>query len=118
MPPQQFNDGLLKVYTVTDGAEAGETPKDALQIKAGIENGLRYEERTVGMSRFFTAMQAKTRVDYLVRCQRVNSVSLYDVVTLVDGEQYKIVQVQYPSDVLPRCMDLSLERLASKYEFL
>jgi len=47
---------------------------------------------------------------------RVTDVSTQDVVIPTDGEQYKIVQVQYPEDVYPPVMDLSLERIDAAYD--
>jgi len=87
-------------------------PKDGLKEKVK----LRYEERTVGMSRFWSAMQDHARIDMLIRTQRIRGVNNFDIVVLSDGEQYEIKQIQYPKDVEPPSMDLSLTRLETKYE--
>lgn len=110
---QVFNDGIVKIYSVVDKAEVGNTPKDELTLKVGP---LRYEERIVGMSRFWTAKQAQVKVDRMIRTPKLSMVSTQDVAILIDGEQYEIVQVQYPKDVEPPSMDLSLERLEAAYE--
>lgn len=110
---QTFNDGVLTVYSVGNIASAGNKPKSSLILKLG---GLRYEERVVGMSRFWSAMQAQAKVSQMLRVPRINTVSTQDVVIPVDGKQYKIVQIQYIQDVEPACMDLSLERVTADYD--
>lgn len=110
---QTFNDGVVNIYSVGNIAEPGNMPKDGLTLKVGP---LHYEERTVGMSRFWTAKQALSRIDIMLRVPRHNNVSTQDVAIPIDGQQYMIVQIQYPPEVEPPCMDLSLERIEAKYE--
>lgn len=111
---QSFNDGMAKFYSVSNIASPGNKPKDGLTLK--LENPLPYEERTVGMGRYWTAMQAHAKVEQMLRVPRINSVSTQDIAIPNDGQQYKIIQIQYPPDVEPPCMDLSLERVTAKYE--
>lgn len=109
---QPFNDGIVNIYSVTNIAASGNMPKDGLTIKV---SDLRYEERTVGMSRYWTALQDNARIEQLIRVPRINSVTVHDV-AILNGQQYDIMQAQYPPDVEPPCMDLSLERLEVAYE--
>lgn len=111
---QSFSDGIVNIYTVDNIADPGNKPKDGLVLK--LEN-LRYEERTVGMGRYWTAKQDNVSIDLLIRVPRIDSVSSQDIAIPKDGKQYKIKQVQYPKDVEPPSMDLSLERLEQSYEF-
>ena len=108
---QTYNDGMCRICEVTNIADPGEMPKDGLKEKIK----LRFEERTVGMSRFWSAMQDHARIDMLIRTQRIRGVNNFDIVVLQDGEQYQIRQIQYPRDVEPPSMDLSLTRLETKY---
>lgn len=110
---QTFNDGVLNIYSVENQATPGNMPNNKFTQK--VEK-LRYDERTVGMSRYWIAMQAQEQIDFLVRTPRIMSVNTSDIVTLIDGEQYKIKQIQYPKEIYPDCMDLSLERLEEHYE--
>lgn len=111
---QTFNDGIANIYTVNNIAPPGGMPKEGLVLK--VEN-LRYEERVVGMSRFWTAMQGHTKIERLLRFLRVDSVKRDDVVIPTDGTQYRIKQIQYPqSEAYPPCMDLSLERIEAAYD--
>lgn len=109
---QTFNDGIVNIYCVENIAEPGNMPKDGLVLK--IEN-LRYTERTVGMSRYWTALQNQAQIEQMIRVPRINSVSVHDV-AILNGHQYDIVQVQYIQDTVPACMDLSLQRLEVEYE--
>jgi len=109
---QTFNDGILNIYSVGNIAEPGNMPKDGLTLKIGP---LRFEERTVGMSRFWTAKQEQVKIDRLVRVPKHINVSTQDI-AVINSEQYEIKQVQYPKDVEIPVMDLSLERLVQVYE--
>lgn len=110
---QSFNDGVVNIYSVGNIAEPGNMPKDGLTLKVG---SLHYEERTVGMGRFWTAKQAQVKVEQMIRVPRINSVSSQDIAIPSDGKQYEIVQIQYPKNVEPPSMDLSLERVDADYE--
>lgn len=110
---QSFNDGVVNIYTIGNIAEPGNKPKEGLTLK--VDN-LRYGERIVGMGRFWTAQQAHAKIDQLIRTPQIRSVSTQDVAILTDGKQYRIIQIQYPGDITPPSMDLSLERLVTNYE--
>lgn len=104
---QTFNDGIVKIYRVENVSEPGEAPTEELAFKAS----LRYKERTVGFSRYYSAMQANTKVSALIRCPRVPDVNEKDVAILTNGEKYEISFIQYPEDTVPPVMDLTLERV-------
>lgn len=111
---QTFNDGVLSVYEVGNIAEPGNMPKDGLKRK--FDRKIPYEERTVGITRFNLNKQNSNIIEQLLRIPRMNGISRNDVVILIDGEQYKIEQIQYINDVEPKCLDLSLERISVMYE--
>lgn len=110
-PP--LNDGILNIYNVDNIAVSGNMPKKGLKGKV---SNLRYEERTVGMSRYWTALQANVRVQQVLRTPRIDTVHTDDVVIPRDGTQYKILQVQYPPGIDPKVMDLSLEKVEVAYD--
>lgn len=110
---QAFNDGVVNIYSVGNIAPAGNKPKEGLTIKVGP---LHYEERTVGMGRYWTAMQAQVKIDLMIRVPPIRSVSTQDIAIPNDGQQYEIKQVQYPPDVYPPVMDLSLEKVKADYD--
>lgn len=110
---QTFNDGVVKIYSVGNIAAPGNMPKEGLTLKVGP---LRYKERTVGLNRFWVAMQNQARVDMVLRMPRIGIVSTHDVAIPPDGKQYEVKQVQYPEEIEPPVMDLTLERLDKDYD--
>ena len=111
---QSFNDGVVKIYQISDVSSEGDMPKEGLLLK----HTLRYAQRTVGLTRYYQALQANVRVKHLVRCHCVDSVSTQDVAVPADGKQYRIIQIQYPEDVNPPVMDLTLEAIEQEYEVM
>lgn len=109
---QTHNDGVVKIYTVTNSAPPGGMPVEALTLK----ETLRYKERTVGNQRYYQAMQAGAKVDSVLRCPLRRDVSGQDIAIPNDGKQYRITLVQYPEDAEPPVMDLTLERTTQDYE--
>lgn len=102
---QTFNDGVLNIYRIDNTAAPGEMPNETPTIKY---QGIRYDNRTVGMSRFWQAKQEDVRIERLVRCPRLSDVHALDIIQTETGDQYNIEQIQYPRDVYPPSMDLSL----------
>jgi SPP1 family predicted phage head-tail adaptor len=111
---QSFNDGVVSIYAVSDTSLDGGMPAEALTHK----RTLRYYERTVGLTRFYTAKQTNVNVKYVLRCPLLRDVSAQDVAIPNDGKQYRIVQVQFPEDVDPSVMDLTLEELLQDYDIV
>ena len=112
---QSYPDGLVDIYKVTDMAQPGDLPVEGLVLK----NSLRYKERTVGMSRFYNALQNNIKVDFVIRCPEVRGLSEKNtdilVAILIDDQQYKVVQIQYIEDAQPASMDLTLEKIGESY---
>lgn len=108
MIPQTYNSGFLTIYSVEDTAEPGNAPRPGLKKKYG----LRYEERSIGVTRAYLAMQTGNTIDLVLRCPRV-PVSALDIVVPNDGQKYRVDLIQYPADVVPPSMDLTLRRLES-----
>ncbi len=112
-----LNNGIAVFYRFTDSGGIGNMPE---KEKAKYHSGW-YGERTVGFSRFFTAQQASTRVDMLIRVLRPPSkitICADDVCVLRDNHVYRIVQAQsiYDEDAGRPCIDLSLERIGEKFD--
>lgn len=105
------NDGVVKIYEVANIAPPGSMPKEGLTLK----ETLRYYERTVGINRYYAALQANAKIKYVLRCPRRRNVSSQDVAIPNDGEQYRITLIQYPENS-PSEMDLTLEAVTAKYD--
>jgi len=106
---QSFNDGVVKIYEVSNISEPGGMPKEGLVYK----QTLRFKNRTVGFNRFYVALQNNQKVAFLIRCQQVEGVFANDVAILKD-DQYRIVQIQYPEEL--KVMDLTLEKVGELYD--
>lgn len=108
---QTYNDGVVRLYRADNAAAPGHAPME----RPVLRGKLRYEDRTVGVTRHYAAMQAHERIDLVLRCPRC-PVSALDVAVPNDGRQYRITLVQHPRDVEPPSMDLTLQRLEMDYD--
>lgn len=109
---ETHNDGVVNIYHVGNIAEPPLLPKDGLTFK----EQLRYKSKTIGMQRYYTALQSNVRVSHVLRTPNRANVSTQDIAILSDGKQYSIVQVQRPDSIHPPVMDLTLEALEQDYE--
>ena len=109
---QTHNDGIVKIYDVTNIATPPDRPKEGLTLK----HILRYKERTVGLTRADIAEQAGVTVSYVLRVPRLRDVSAQDVAIPNDGKQYRIRRVTYPEDIAPPVMDLELAEVETVYD--
>ena len=109
---QTFNDGVVSIYKVVDLALPGDLPREGL----AFQELLRYHERTVGITRKYVALQSNKEVNFVIRCPEVRTVETDYIAVLIDGKQYRISWIQYPEDISPPSMDLTLERLSDFYD--
>ena len=101
---QSFNGGLVTVYRVTDGARPGHAPAPVL-VKRIV---LRYEERKLGIQRYYAARQNQVKIQRVIRVPLAGRVSSQDVAVTEDGRQYRVDLVQAVGDVYPPSADLTL----------
>ncbi len=109
---QTFSDGVVKIYEVANTATPGGMPVEGITLKQTV----RYKERTVGLTRRNFARQDNVVIRYVLRCPLLRDVSAQDVAIPNDGKQYRIWDVQYPEDINPPVMDLTLEELNPVYD--
>ena len=109
---QSFNDGIVSIYKVSDISLPGDMPVDGLVL----QQTLRYKERTVGITRKYAALQNNKEVNFVIRCPEVRTVETDYIAVLVDEKQYRISWIQYPEDIDPPVMDMTLERLSDFYD--
>ena len=111
---QCYNSGYAVVYTVTDAARPGYAPVKQLSRKIRID----YEERRVGVTRYYAAAQNQIRIDRVIRVPRVETVCTQDIIVLNgDGVQYRIDMIQSVDGVYPASADLSLSRIEQVYSY-
>lgn len=104
---QRFNDGIVRIYRVEDTAEPGfapvETPAEKIKLA--------YEERRLGITRYFAGAQNQIRIDRVLRVQRAGKVSTQDIAVTEDGQNYRVDLVQSVPDVWPESVDLTLTKI-------
>ena len=103
---------MVTVYAVTDAGPPGGLPVETPTKKAV----LRYEERRLGLQRYYEGKQNQVDVERVLRTPRLKGVSSQDLAVTEDGQQYRIDLVQNANDVYPPSMDLTLTRIVQKYD--
>ena len=102
---QDFNDGMLTVYRVTDEAQPGYLPQEKLTKVVSLP----YARRKVGLYRYYQAKQEQTRVQKVLRVpEPAQKIKRLNKVITEDGEEYRIDLVQTVPDVYPPSLDLTL----------
>lgn len=99
--------GVCRIYRVENTAEPGMKPVFNRLLKAEQL----FEERTVGITRYNTALQNNQRIDLVARIWRDKSIGTDDRCE-IDGLDYHIRQVQHTKNedgIL--VTDLALERM-------
>lgn len=99
-----FNDGTMEICET----------KNRTIVKTR-QKEIRFGNQTVGVNRFWQAKVASSTVDALVAIPPVQGIRRNDI-CLIQGEQYKILQIQNKFDQYPPCLFLTLEREPIKYE--
>lgn len=107
---QTFNDGVLTVYAVSDASQPGYKPKETLAKKVMLH----FEERRLGIERYYNGMQNQIEISRVVRVPKYEKVNSQDV-AIIDGVQYRIDLVQHVFGIYPPCMDLTLAKIQQEY---
>lgn len=105
---QAYEDGLVTVYAVSDGGVPGYQPVEEPEVKIV----LRYEEQTVGVTRYYQAKQNDINIERLIRVPRCKvEITNQDIAVTEDGKRYRIDRVQSVENVWPKSIELTLVRL-------
>lgn len=110
---QSFNDGIVTLFHLTDGAAPGYQPRPE-PVHAAT---LRYAERRVGLNRYYAAKQASVEVERVVRVPAPGggvSILPNDRAVTEDGREYRVEMVQTVDGIYPKCLDLTLARLTRR----
>ena len=111
---ESYNDGIVNIYTVQDGAAPGYRPVPVLVLV----KRMRYQERYLGINRLYSGRQNQVDIQRIVRVQKVPGVSNQDVAITEDGQQYRIDSVQDVIGAYPPSLDLTLATVEQKYEVM
>lgn len=109
---QPFNSGAVSIYRVTDAGEPGYAPVPRLELRVRLH----YEERKLGLIRFYSAKQDQVKVEKVLRVPRRPEISPQDVAVTQDGKQYRIELIQMAEGVYPPSLDLTLANIQQIYE--
>ena len=105
---QAYNDGVVRIYTVTDAARPGYMPQ--------LKTTLRYEEQRLGLQRYYQSKQNQIDVERVIRTPRTGTVSSQDMAVTEDGKRYHIALVQTVEGVYPPSVDITLAKIEQKFE--
>lgn len=103
---QTYNDGVVKIYTVTDTAQPGYAPVRTRTLVYALP----YDERRVGVQRRYLAAQNQVEIDRVLRVPAVHLTTQNEA--NIDDVQYRIDTVQTVPDVYPPSLDLTLVRVS------
>lgn len=106
-----FNDGICTIYSVENSAGDGDMPVEQLILKYK----LRFRWHTVGMSRYYEAMQAQVKISNAVDVPLRVDVNAQDV-AVINDRQYRIIQKQEKRDTKPASMLLTLTDIEEAFE--
>lgn len=109
---ESYNDGIVSIYTVQDGAVPGYRPVPVLVLV----KRMRYQERYLGINRLYSGRQNQVDIQRIVRVQKVPGVSNQNVAITEDGQQYRIDSVQDVIGAYPPSLDLTLATVEQEYE--
>lgn len=102
---QSYGDGVAYIYTETDGAQPGYLPQPVLTQKLRVD----YQERKLGVQRYYQAKQNQIHVERVIRVPRSSvEITSQDVAITEDGRRYRIDLIQAVKDVWPPSLDLTL----------
>lgn len=102
---QSYGDGVVIIYSESDGAPAGLLPRPVLTEKIKLA----YQEQKLGVQRYYQAKQNQIHVERVIRVQRSPvEITSQDVAITEDGRRYRIDLIQTVKDVWPQSLDLTL----------
>lgn len=107
-----FDDGILKIYSVGNIADAGKKPVIGLKEKSSHYFGF----EAVGVTRYYAAMQVNSSISAIVHIWQDRGIEANDICILEDKLQYKCSFVQHVmnEENLP-ITKITLERLKEDY---
>lgn len=108
---QQYNSGVVKIYSTTNAAAPGYQPKE-LHIPMGR---LRYEEQRLGINRLYLSRQNQMEIQRVIRVPR-RPINTQDIAVTEDGLRYRIDTVQSVEGSYPPSLDLALIKISQGVE--
>lgn len=108
-----FDDGILSVYRPQNTAGPGDQPQPGYIFKGRYYYGF----ASLGVTRYYAAMQAGQDVSAVVAVPEWNDIVTNDVIVLDDGRKYRAEMVQPETDEFGlRIMRVTLGVLSVDYQ--
>ena len=102
---QAYNDGVVTIYSVRDGAASGFLPEPTYTEIVT----LCYQERKLGVKRYYDAKQNQIHAERVIRVPASSfAITNQNVAETEGGQMYRIDLVQVVPDVYPPSVDLTL----------
>ena len=102
---QSYNDGAVTIYSVTDAAAPGYQPEEQLEELVSLH----YENRRVGVQRYYDSKQVQDEVKRVIRVQHIREeITPRNKAITEDGRESRIDLIQFVPDVWPPSDDLTL----------
>lgn len=105
---QNYNDGVVAIIAVVDTAKPGYQPQPG---EPQVKYTLRYEERRLGIQRYYSSLQNQIQLDRVIRVPWVAWITTQDIAVTEDKQAYRIDLVQSVMDVYPPSLDLTLTKI-------
>ena len=109
---QQYNSGVITICMVENISSPGELPVEKLRPKYK----LRFDERRLGLQRFYRGMAEQVKIERVIRCPFREDISSQDIAVASDGRQYAVHMIQLVQDIWPKSMDITLAATEQKFE--
>lgn len=111
-----FDDGIVKIYEITQQTAAGTMPIKGLTYKESFYFG--YD--VLGINRYYTALQANQQIEAVINIPGWNEINpAVHIAVLENGNQYRVRMAQPTTDEDGiRITKLTLERMHEKYVVL
>ena len=102
---QSYEDGVVRICEENDEAPEGRLPQPVLTQKLQLD----YQERKLGVQRYYAAAQNNIKAERVIRVPRGPvEITSQDVAITEDGRRYRIDLVQRATDAWPPSLDLTL----------
>lgn len=107
---QNYNDGVVSIYSVKDVAQPGYQPVPQRTLKITV----RYEEQRLGIQRLYSGRQNMVEIERVIRIPIAGKVDNQDIAVTEDGREYRIESVQSAMDVYPMSLDIALTKIVQE----
>lgn len=95
---ETFHDGIVSFWQLDENRQP-----------VLLVDGIRYQNRVVGIKRNYAAEQAGHTVEKLIRIPRTDLV-IRGTFAVIADQQYHVLQAQTIQDTIPQCTDITLEQ--------